>query len=216
MHHTEAEERELLALSGMTDALGHDNLEMLKRRYNEAGRYYHTWDHALEVLAATMQMQLNEYARYQHGLAALWHDVVYEIGVKGCEEQSAEAMVEFCQVKKTDLAYGLVMITATHGTSTAENTPLHMQNFLDCDILGIAEPSWPLMVVRDWNVGAEIVPKYGLKLSTAGRKDFLQKWLDKPSIFVGQRFSSHEWQARQNIHRLINHDHNFDALNPAP
>jgi len=208
--HSENQEKALL--KEVADIVFPRDLARVKAQYEEAGRYYHSWDHALDVIAAvtTLPLPYGE-VRMAHLLAALFHDVVYVPGAKDNEARSADVLSEL--FPESVLARELVMATETHAVATRANTDPRFWDFMDCDILGIAEPCWPLAIANDWNVGAELVPVYGLEASAAGRAQFLANWLAKPSIFLGDFYgSTHEWQARKNLTALIEFKgHDFGA-----
>lgn len=217
MRYTPAEETSLLREAGAFDLLSLDQIDEVRKRYSQKDRYYHTWDHALDVLKAVLRLPLDPSARQSHVLAALFHDVCYLVGSKNNESDSAE-FLDGTLGHHDALAYDLIMATATHGESTTANVDRAHRNFMDCDIIPIANPSWPLAIVNDWNVGAEIVLTYGVEASNRGRKDFLTKWLAKPSVFIGEFYGpTHEWHARQNLSRLIQYTgHDYSELDPAP
>lgn len=209
--HTEAQETALLG--ELSILVSPQHLQMVKRHYEEAGRYYHTWDHALDVIAAVTRLPIGGDVRADHLLAALFHDVIYEPGAKDNETRSVGVMQELCGGGAV-LARDLILSTITHADATQDNTDPHFWDFLDCDILIMAEPCWPLAVQVDWNVRAELIGAYGEEAVQAGRGDFLRNWLTKPSVFLGEFYgATHEWQARVNIHRLASYTaHNFSEL----
>ena len=209
--HTEAQETALL--EELRDIVAPDDLRQVKELYEDDGRYYHTWDHALDVIAAVTRLPLPQGEKRQaHLLAALFHDVIYTPGAKDNEARSANVLEEMCP--GSSLANELIMATVTHADATRDNTEPYTWDFLDCDILIIAEPCWPLAVQVDWNVRAELIGAYGEKAVQAGRGDFLRNWLTKPSVFLGQFYgTTNEWQARMNILRLANYSrHDFSEL----
>lgn len=209
--HAENQERELL--EEISDIVTSAKLAKVKEQYEEAGRHYHSWDHALDVIAAVTALPLpHGETRQAHLLAALFHDVVYVPGAKDNEARSADLLDEMCP--GSVLGRELIMATETHAVATRENTDPRFWDFMDCDILAIALPCWPLAIANDWNVGAELVPIYGLEASAAGRVQFLTNWLAKPSVFLGDFYgSTHEWQARKNLTALIKFKgHDFSAV----
>lgn len=213
--HSKAQETELL--KELSTLMSPQELQMVKERHGEeAGRYYHTWDHALDVIAAVTRLPL-QYGetRQAHLLAALFHDVIYVPGAKDNEERSATMLADLCPGSSSRaLANDLILATTTHGSATRRNTQVRFWDFLDCDILGIAEPCWPLAVQVDWSVRAELIGAYGEEAVQAGRGDFLRNWLTEPSVFLGEFYgATHEWQARVNIHRLASYTaHDFSDL----
>ena len=217
--HSEAQERALIEEAQLLKLLSSSELEYVRGRYEVDHRYYHTWDHALDVLTAVLRLpHLDPATRNSHILAAVFHDVVYVVGSKDNEVFSAVALRQMSQApsrpKVWDDACELIHATADHATATWENTDRKLWDFLDCDILGIAEPCWPLAIQNDWDVGAELVQTYGLEATMAGRKSFMEGWLAKPSVFLGEFYgATHEWQARQNIRKLTGYEHHdFSAL----
>lgn len=210
MQYSDAEETNLLREARVTELLDLDHFDVLRARYREKHRAYHTWDHALDVLKATLGLPLEPLSRRAYTLAALFHDAVYKIGEKDCEQQSVDLMRQMGI--RYPLAEDLILATATHSKATRENTHPAMWDFLDCDILGMADPSWPIVSAKDLDVITEYTLEYSTETIIVGRVAFLTAWLTKPSIFLGDVYGpTHEWQIRQNLCRLIN-QHNTQNL----
>ena len=216
LRHTEKGEQALLSMSDLIATVGKENLAKLKEMHQAEGRYYHTWDHALSVLKRSLELGLGDVSRRAYALAAIFHDAIYVVGAQDNEERSAKLLFEMCTPREQDsvfFAADLINSTAKHAIATTENTLPHHRDFMDCDILSIAEPCWPLVVQNDWNVQAEYLQKLPLNQVISGRKNFLVSWLEKPSIFIGRALGQHnEWQARQNIRRLLEVRHDFSEI----
>lgn len=216
LRHTEKGEQALLSMSDLIATVGKENLVRLKALHQMKGRYYHTWEHALAVLKTALELGLGDVSRRAYALAAVFHDSVYVAGEKDNEARSAKLLFEMCARRELDsvfFAADLIASTAKHAIATTENIPPHHRDFMDCDILSIADPCWPVVIQNDWNVHAEYLQKFPPKFVLSGRKDFLENWLKKPSIFLGRTLGRHnEWQARQNIRRLIEVKHDFSEI----
>lgn len=217
--YTEAQEQSLLTVTGLKQRLTDTQLHQLKEMYNAPGRYYHVWNHMLDVLRAVWKLDLPAQERSTLSLAALFHDAVYKAGSKGNEVNSVALMHEMLvHPGGVDNAAQLILSTRFHATQVAVALgPLH-KKFLDCDILSIATQDWPIVVAQDLAIHKEYQAEIGTearpfdstvkRLLDKGRKDFLRAWLECPSIFLDAELGvSHEWRARQNITRLLGHDH---------
>ncbi len=211
-----AREREILDRSNIYDILSPDSVDALRTRYHEPHRSYHNWDHALTVLErVTAIVEASGVADGTMPIAALYHDAVYVVGATDNERLSCDA---FCDDNvreawfRTTLEGGehlasrvcrYILATAQHAKLEREDVPIDTGLFLDCDMLGFAEPDWDGFVAQDDRVVLELCTRYNTDEVTTGRKAFLQGLLDKRSIFLSEYFASHEVQARANIERLL-------------
>ena len=197
-------ENALLAGSGLLQVVGSDKIQTLKAMYNGEGRYYHTWDHMLDVLSQTMAHGLG----FNSHLAALFHDAVYDVTAKDNEAQSMNLMVGM--LKTGDYhrqTLRLIETTARHGEAAWANTTPDERSFLDCDIAIMASESWERVAHEDWSIHKEYMEAHSVEDVIQGRRAFLTNWLKKPVIFLSPQFAHHEWQIRSNIYRLSTHDH---------
>lgn len=210
MRFTKREEQLLLHESALDLDTLQPLLSEMRKAYGAPGRYYHNWDHALSVLAAVLELELAPKERLAHCLAAVLHDAVYVVGEKDNEYRSS-MWARKLQVHDP-LTHELILLTSTHGDSCTDNTPELYRDFLDCDILSIADSCWARVVAIDWCVGAELVPRYGVEAVREGRRKFLREWLAKPQIFLGGHFADREGQARRNLHRLISIHHDWTSV----
>lgn len=200
-------EANILLASGVGDFVNARKLADLKEMYNGPGRYYHTWEHMLDVLSYAMQLDLGTAG----ALAALFHDAVYDPKAKAPENETGS--LELMQGSVHGISYDMlnqaekyIAATAEHTTATWDTHPRFVGMFLDCDIVSIANPNWEQTVHINGCIRQEYMTVFPEADVDKGRKEFLRGWLKKPAIFLSAEFAHHEWQARRNIHRLISHD----------
>lgn len=199
-HRTSVAAMRLLKVAGLSDR----QADVLATQHEgPERRYYHTWQHALDVAGRAFHAGLG-----RSGVTAgLFHDCVYKVGSQDNEAQSIAAM---CQMVDVDPeAVAMVAATAKHSVSSwTHGFEPEVEVFLDCDILSIAESDWDKAVQTDLNVTRELFEHYG-EAALLGRRAYLEEWLRKPSIFLSKHFAEHEWQARRNIYRLLDVKHAF-------
>jgi predicted metal-dependent HD superfamily phosphohydrolase len=171
-------------------------LDSIRSKYQEPHRHYHDWNHALSVLSWVNHCcdvySYGPEVKYELGVAALFHDVVYEIGHGPAvnEEASVGFLKRVVPIRATyeSLAEKIILATAQHGKLESEDVDLETALFMDCDIASFGEARW------------EIAPEQ-IKV---GRKAFLGGLLAKRSIFLTPYFQDRfEAQARRNIQRVI-------------
>lgn len=198
-------ENNLLVSSGLEQMLGPTVLYELRELHNAEGRFYHNWDHALDVLKAVLQLRLPTDKERAYALAAVFHDSIYTFGRMDNESNSVILMES--KVPKSELraaASGLIMYTSMHMRSSINNIPPYGQDFLDCDMLSIASPCWPIALGYEHAIYNEaIAAGRSQKNVLEMRMQFFNTMMVKPTIFLGHHYgSTNEWQARLNIHRL--------------
>ena len=93
--------------------LGLNGLTKIIDCYNEPHRYYHNWQHIINMLT-----YLHDTGNKQDELvlATLYHDIVYDPRAKDNEEKSAEMFIEHWKGMKGqgELIYDMIMDTKTH------------------------------------------------------------------------------------------------------
>lgn len=149
------------------------------------GRAYHTWDHALAVLAEVERTE-GWGDPTAAALAALLHDAVYLPGAPDNEAQSAELAERLLPAHglaaHLPLTRAMILATAAHGRVPTADLPPDVARFLDCDmaVLG-ADPD--TFDAYDRGVAAEFsaLPP---ELYRAGRAAFLDALLAAPRIFL--------------------------------
>lgn len=219
MHFSETEETFILARSGLLhDVVSADNLLLIKAKYQEAGRHYHNWTHALSVLSWVnhvcekySEYELRPYTHLDLQLAALFHDVVYTTQGSPQNETDSVYFLKMMGIPDVDRVCEIIMATAKHGKLERNDVPLAIALFMDCDIASFGETRWEVSVWNDENIVKEFLQKYTLEQIKHGRKAFLKGMLEKKDIFLSRHFSQRfERQARENIKRLIQNLDNID------
>lgn len=187
-------------------------LNQVRTKYQEPHRHYHDWDHALSVLSwvnhccDVYQYALTPESKYELGVAALFHDVIYMVGEgpQDNEQASVAFMRESLQRTEPSLAEKIILATALHGKLESEDVDLETSLFLDCDIASFGEPRWEIATWNDQNIVKELLHKFTPEQIKVGRKAFLSGLLAKRSIFLTHYFQDRfEAQARRNIKRII-------------
>lgn len=162
--------------------------------YAGPGRFYHTLDHVLAVLAtvdflASVGKNLNAVK-----LAAWLHDVIYDSRASDNEERSAEYAEQFCKelaIPEGHQVAALIRRTKTHDAGD----DLDAKVLLDADlsILGADQPRYQAYaenIRREYAWVPE--PEY-----RKGRRQVLERFLGRPRIYY---FLSHlEQPARRSL-----------------
>ena len=182
-------------------------LDALEEQYRTPiDRYYHTFDHAMNVALVAEKYPL--WADRQAAiLAALYHDAVYEPGNPENEFLSAALlhshMRERCPPLTLYRAEKLIVLTAHHFTLSRYELNEDDCAFLDCDLAGLAAP-WADFVEQNRNIDAEFLSIHSHDEVLSGRRKFLQGMLDRPRIFSSKfGHSRYEDLARANIKRAL-------------
>jgi len=186
------------------------NLEILLRsRYDEPWRHYHTWEHVtrmLEGFEKVAYLSDHPLAGYQSEAiewAVKFHDVVYEPTAGNNEERSAQLARVWLGSLLTESSMNeverLILLTKTHEPK-------------DCDINGFIMCDLDLMVMG-WD--REEFDDFGRRIRLEyshvsdedfrhGRKAFMKSFRARPQIFHTRHFFDRfEEQARENINRTI-------------
>ncbi len=202
-------ESNLLTDSNLSTILGSELINELRELHNAQGRFYHNWDHALDVLRATLLLPLPRKELTVCAIAAVFHDVIYSYGREDNESNSAVFLKSFEHLPRQLVvaAVPLILATSTHLVSSVKNTSPLERDFLDCDILTIASPHWPIAKGYDDSIFDEAIAAGNTPEQVmVGRRKFLETMLAKPMILLGRYYGpTNEWQARANIQRLLTH-----------
>jgi predicted metal-dependent HD superfamily phosphohydrolase len=91
--------------------------EDVREHYAEPGRFYHTLDHVMDVLATVAQLASHARNLNAVQLAAWLHDVIYDSKASDNEDRSAEYAERLCEelaIPEGPLVAGLIRKTKTH------------------------------------------------------------------------------------------------------
>jgi predicted metal-dependent HD superfamily phosphohydrolase len=184
----------LLRSWGVAPSKADQTFEEIRKFYAGPGRFYHTLDHVLAVLATVES--LAPHAKNLNGLklAAWLHDVIYDSKASDNEERSTEYAERLCQelaIPEGRAVAALIRKTKTHDAGD----DVDAQVLLDADlaILGASEAEYQAYAE---NIRREYawVPEADYR---KGRWQVLQKFLTRPRIY---HFLSHlEQPARRNL-----------------
>ena len=173
----------------------------LDRRHHEPGRFYHTWEHVADCLAA-LDTAPGLCDRREAVELALWfHDAVYDPRAADNEARSAELLREAAgrlgiAADFENRAAGLVMATAHLADAIPSDRDAAAIRDIDLAILG-APPD------RFGAYEAAVRREYGFLSDSewrAGRSRVLRAFLDRPRIYLTADFSGRlERQARANL-----------------
>ena len=152
----------------------------IRRAYAGPGRFYHTLDHVLAVLATVES--LASFAKNLNAvkLAAWLHDVIYDSKASDNEERSAEYAERLCEelaIPEGHRVAALIRKTKTHDAGD----DVDAQVLLDADlaILGASEADYQAYaenIRREYAWVPE--PEY-----RKGRRQVLERFLTRPRIF---------------------------------
>lgn len=104
----------------------------LKAKYAESHRYYHTWDHVLDLVDKAMS-QYQPYFDDDLLLAILFHDAIYNTRNKDNEEKSANYFKKYFPYN--NLVYGAILNTKTHNNHDNISQTSYVLNQIDMSIL---------------------------------------------------------------------------------
>ena len=210
-------------------------LALVKSRYAEQGRYYHTFDHALAVLKEIVSLRelfKNEIGFEAAKLAAIFHDVIYYVGLKSAwhesnEEFSAQLFITVMGAWKISfrsdaaranyrkiLSLAAQMIRCTqfhqlpnnqHGIEELKISEEDLHSigiFLDADLSILGASAADFQDFEN-----KIRKEYHMYADpdyTAGRIKVMSSFLDRPFIYFTPEICERlEIQARKNILNLI-------------
>lgn len=178
----------------------------MRAAYADPPRHYHTWDHALAVIAA--EADLPWVHPKEAWFAAIFHDAVYVAGAHDNEERSANLAVASIarwfpgREIDVDRVARLVRLTARHGALTPADVDADAALFLDCDMAVLAS-SDAEFAAYDRGIRLE----YGAmpaELFAQGRRAFLAKLLASERIFLSDVLHERlDARARANLRRAL-------------
>lgn len=184
----------LLHTWDVNPAAADDTFEEIVQAYSGPGRFYHTLDHIIEVLATVDGLASHAKNPNAVKLAAWLHDVIYDSQASDNEERSAEYAERLCRelaIPAGHLVAALIRKTKTHDAGNDSDA----QVLIDADlaILGVNEPLY-----RDY--AEKIRREYAWVPESEyrqGRRRVLESFLSRPKIY---HFLSHlEEPARRNL-----------------
>ena len=173
----------------------------LAARYGEPGRHYHTLDHIRAVLDRIDALWPDAPPALQ--LAAWLHDVVYDSRAADNEERSADyarAVLPALGVPSEviDETARLILLTRSHDTDPDDGAG---HTLLDADlaVLSADAPTYDAYA-------AAIRREYAWVAESdyrAGRRRVLERFLDRPRIYLTIEMAEAEPRARDNLRREI-------------
>lgn len=209
---TSRETQSIIDRAHLGKVLDERTLAAVREKYNEPGRHYHVWNHAVSVMSWTNHAcdvwPVTEEIRLRMALAGLFHDYFYDLKFNDCEQRSVAFMREMVTPgEHVDLleVEELILATRHHGRWESEDAPNEIVRlFMDCDLATFGEQRWDLVTVNDDDVSRELLMVKPEKEVLAGRRAFLNMMLAKRRIFLSNYFYNlFEQTARENIARLL-------------
>jgi predicted metal-dependent HD superfamily phosphohydrolase len=179
-----------------------------KAWYMQGRRYYHSFDHALDVASEVMMAGFDVFLEHPQELlvAAIYHDAIYVPGAKDNEERSADlAVAEMKEMEMTDIdaeyVARLINLTSKHFTD------VHLSDeeaiFMDADIHGFAAP-WDIFGELQESIDSEFLISGERAAVAKGRDAFLVSILNSEHIFYSKRGRKlYEPIARKNLQRYL-------------
>jgi predicted metal-dependent HD superfamily phosphohydrolase len=180
----------------------------LKKKYEEPHRFYHTWEHVVELLnglferACATDMPQEEMAAL--GVAVLFHDSVYDVSrtyyrdneIHSAEYAKRALSSRGVEGRRVENAYRLIRETAhTGGEKPTERLSMILHD-LDMSVLGSSPERYALYV-------SDIIAEFGIypgREFAKARLELLNAWIADEDLFVTEygkrRFLS---QARKNM-----------------
>ncbi len=185
-----------------------DVLGVLKARYAEPQRHYHTWAH-VEALLGHYRRWVRYLNRPGPVLWALyWHDAIYDPQAKDNEEKSAQLLEREADghLSPHDIAFAVAIIRATASHTVPDGLNVHdaedLALFLDMDlsILGAPEAAYD-RYEQDIRAEYAFVPEEAYR---AGRGAILNGFLSRPRLYFTD-IAHAEWDeaARANLARAV-------------
>ncbi len=183
-------------------------IDLLKARYGEPARHYHSWDHIEALLRHYRRWEVHFHRPEPVLWALYWHDAIYDPQAKDNEEQSAVLLEREARghLPADDIAFAATIIraTAAHkvpdglGHEDAADTALFLD--LDLSILGAPVPVYD-RYETDIRKEYAFVPEAAFR---AGRGAILEGFLARERLYLTD-FAHAEWdlRARENLKRAI-------------
>lgn len=175
--------------------------------YCEPHRAYHDLSHVEHALNELEEVR--DLAQDPDAVEfALWfHDVVYEIGARNNEEESARLARETAAELHLDEAWaGRVaeLILATRHESPARGIDAQLVVDIDLSILGQSPERFDAYEAAIRKEYAPVIEQRGAERFDAGRAGILKRFLSRPAIYSTDHFrEKYEAQARANLKRSI-------------
>ena len=185
---------DLLRTWGVPPIQADRTFEEIAQAYSGSGRFYHTLDHVLAVLATVESLATHAINLNAVKLATWLHDVIYDSKASDNEERSAQYAERLCEelaIPEGPPVASLILKTKTHDSGGDADA----QVLIDADlaILGASEK-----VYRDY--AEKIQQEYAWVQEPQyrqGRQRVLESFLARPRIF---HFLGHlEEPARRNM-----------------
>ena len=193
-------------------------LGLIKERYLEPQRAYHTLNHIEHMLDLFLEFKHRLKNPDAVFLAIIFHDVIYDPqAVSGSgEEESAEEFERFyleaiqcdeCTLEQTvnnTLISRYILETKTHSVSEYLAMDTDLLFFLDFDmaILGVCE-GWYMKYADQIRIEYQHML---LEDYSRGRREVMKGFLAYPAIYNTDQFKmAYETRARDNITREISH-----------
>jgi len=170
-----------------------DILALLKARYAEPHRHYHTLEHIEHCLAEFDPRQAREPEAVE---TAIWfHDAIYDTHRSDNEERSAAWLLELMPERKT--AAAMIRVTKDHRPSTPDEALL-----VDVDLAILGQPPEAFdRYERQIREEYAWVPGF---LFRRKRAAILRGFLERPFIYGTEPFrAKYEGRARENLTRSL-------------
>lgn len=167
--------------------------------YMHDKRAYHTISHLYDLLKLALKHQQLIERPLEFTIAILFHDIVYEVGAKDNEYQSAQLADKLAWHcfggYSADLVYEYIMATVHDGRLTDEDSS-DARMLADFDLWSFAA-DYPVFQEQNALVEREFLTKYTREEYNAGRKVFLNGLLAREELYYFNIFSNSK--ARKNI-----------------
>lgn len=149
--------------------------------YNTPTRYYHTYGHALSVHNRCWELC----ARYNQTpsrflvLAAIYHDVAYDVMRHDNEELSADLVLKVEGSPRAAMMIRKTTVRDHLASDVTMHSDFELACLLDADLESLAYPyesfkAMQLLILREWGCGETDLYR---------SSDFLSKFLEKSSIY---------------------------------
>jgi len=157
-------------------------VEEIEKRHSEIHRHYHTLEHINFVINGVYELFNNKLISDNDKdillVAAVFHDIIYEIGKDDNEKQSAEFLMSnttfIDEFQQNDIhkVYGIILDTDKHDTENKLS-----KSFCDLDMATISESSFAELIRYEKQVYLEF-QKYPYNAYKKGRIKFLKGMLN--------------------------------------
>jgi len=176
--------------------------EGVRAAYRVGRRYYHTHEHAIGVANRCMEL-CSRHGREPSKdllLAAVYHDIIYDVAWADNEEQSARLVYVMEGSKRAADMVRRTTIVDHLGTAITAEDDFEMACLLDADLHSLAFP-FPRFIQQQEAILLEhgVTDRAQLRRSGA----FLKQFLLKPSIYRLPNSEPEQVAATRNINKLI-------------